>query len=252
MSGEREKEKEKNDEEESLDHFYHRHPLTLSEVGWRSGRCDGCRRYIYPGEIAYVCRENCSYPILHEECAEMPRQIRLALHPQHTLIQKEVMYIPKCAVCGTSIMCIGYYCATSDLCGFQVHVGCAQDIGVLQSCIDHPSHPHQMTLLWRPGRSCLSRCDACGTIEKGNSYICIICQYWIHESCAKLSTIEFYHHRNHPLSLVYRLPQEYIKFNFKCDICYKALLPRYWAYHCEICRYVVHIKCATKMSSDKT
>ncbi|KAH6794851.1 hypothetical protein C2S52_005328 [Perilla frutescens var. hirtella] len=182
----------------------------------------------------------------------MPREIRLAAHPQHTLIQKEMMYVPKCEICRSQIERIGYYCTSSDPCRFQVHVGCAQNLSVVKSFTDHPSHPHQLTLLWRPGRSTSLRCDACGTVQKGNSYICIDCQYWIHESCAALPPTGDFHHHHHPLSLIYHLPLEYIKFDFECRICFKALLPRHWVYGCQTCRYVVHINCAITASPAST
>lgn len=247
-----EKQKEKEDPEDViLDHFYHSHPLGLAVVGNHSGRCYGCRKYIYPKETAYRCRKQCWYPILHEECAEMPREITLSMHPQHTLIQKEVWHIPTCQLCKKDIIRIGYYCTTSDRCGFQVHVGCAQNIAAVRSSMDHPSHPHQLTQLWRPGRSCYFRCDACGIVQKGSSYICSDCQYWIHESCATLPTTkDFPHLHRHPLSLAFHVPPEYIRFDFQCHVCYKDLLPRYWVYHCKTCRYVVHIKCATGNISD--
>ncbi|KAH6796532.1 hypothetical protein C2S52_021086 [Perilla frutescens var. hirtella] len=190
----------------------------------------------------------------------MPREIKHSLHP-HTLIQKEVWNIPTCAICEEDIVRIGYYCSISDSCNFQIHVGCAQSAAVVQrsaggerSRMNHPSHPqHELTLLWRPGRSCLFRCDACNTVQKGSSYICIVCQYWIHESCAALpATLQYHHHRDHPLSLAYQLPLEYIKYNFKCDACFKDLLPIYWVYHCALCRYVVHINCAMKTSPAAT
>ncbi|KAH6819569.1 hypothetical protein C2S51_003172 [Perilla frutescens var. frutescens] len=184
----------------------------------------------------------------------MPREIRLAAHPQHTLIQREMRgwRTPKCAVCEKDIDWIRYDCISSDPCGFQVHVGCAQNLSVVKSSMDHPSHPHQLTLLWRPGRSASLRCDACGTVQKGNSYICIDCQYWIHESCAALPPTGDFHHHHHPLSLIYHLPLEYIKFDFKCGICFKVLHPRYWVYGCQTCRYVVHINCAITASPAST
>ncbi|XP_047952294.1 uncharacterized protein LOC125197814 [Salvia hispanica] len=114
----------------------------------------------------------------------------------------------------------------------------------------HPSHPrHELTLLWKPGRAASLRCDACGAIHRGNSYFCTLCQYCISQSCAALpASLDRHHLHNHPLSLAYRLPLEYLKYHFKCDVCLKVLLPRYWVYHCRICRYVAHLNCTISTS----
>ncbi|XP_047958374.1 uncharacterized protein LOC125203906 [Salvia hispanica] len=60
-----------------------------------------------------------------------------------------------------------------------------------------------------------------------------------------LKTIEREDH-DHNLSLSFCVPLEYIRFNYKCDVCSKYFMPTYWIYHCELCRYVVHLKCAFK------
>lgn len=253
-----EKEKEKKEEEATLDHILHEHPLILTKLDG-NGLCYGCRRCIFSGETAYVCVAKCWGLKFHEECAEMPPEVTLSFHPQHTLVQKKFCgSVAPCAVCETNIQIFGYSCSSSGSCKFQIHMGCVQSADIIhvaagdqsRSCMKHPSHPqHELTLLWRPGRAGSLRCDACGTLQRGNSCICIVCQYWIHESCAALpATVNHHHLHNHPLSLVYRLPREYIKFKYTCDVCYKDLLPKYWVYHCRICRYVVHIKCATTSS----
>lgn len=96
-------------------------------------------------------------------------------------------------------------------------------------------------------------CDACGTTEKGNSYICSICHYLIHESCASLPiTAHFHNHVQHSLSLGFYLPREYVMYSYTCAICSKTLPQTQWVYHCKLYRYVVHIKCALNMSDAAT
>ncbi|XP_042009693.1 uncharacterized protein LOC121759369 [Salvia splendens] len=61
-------------------------------------------------------------------------------------------------------------------------------MGERSSFTKHPSHPqHHLKLLWRPGHGASIRCDACGVIHRGNSYICTVCQYIINETCAALA-----------------------------------------------------------------
>ncbi|XP_042063321.1 uncharacterized protein LOC121807180 isoform X2 [Salvia splendens] len=236
-----------------LDHPIHKHPLYLTKFdGTGRNQCEGCLRCFFYGEAIYVCTHHCSYPLLHEACAEMPREITLSLHPQHTLIQKQSYYI--CAVCDSGIN-FGYCCSISS-CRFDIHPVCTRSIEVMgaseRSCIKHPSHPHhELTLLWRPGHAAWIRCDACGIIHRGSSYLCILCQYSINETYAALpTTLDRHHLHDHQLSLAYGLPLEYIEYHLEeCQVCYKELLPKYWVYHCGLCKYVAHIDCALSTSA---
>ncbi|XP_047937709.1 uncharacterized protein LOC125185249 [Salvia hispanica] len=80
---------------------------------------------------------------------------------------------------------------------------------------------------------------------RGDSYTCNICNYWIHERCALLPESKDFPHHHHPLSLAFSLPPEYIRYEFDCAICNTTLPLRRWVYHCHLCRYVVHLNCAT-------
>lgn len=165
---------------------------------------------------------------------------------------------PACAVCDRIVCDLGYTC-TDPSCMFRIHVGCAPSTGVIKSLDDrekqsmkHDSHPeHELRMLRRSDRSCSFRCDACGTIERGNSYVCSVCQYWIHESCALLvPKLEKENLHHHPLFLSFHLPKKYIHFEYNCDICQKNLFLKHWVYHCESCGYVAYLKCAINASSD--
>ncbi|KAH6763560.1 hypothetical protein C2S52_020993 [Perilla frutescens var. hirtella] len=131
-----------------------------------------------------------------------------------------------------------------------MHIGCADNGGVMNDIIRHRCHPkHELQLLRR--RSSF-KCDACGTKKLGNSYLCITCAYWIHSRCASLpDTMEREDH-HHSLSLSFDVPSEYIDFKYKCEVCHQQFLPKYWIYNCHLCRYAVHIKCAFKKSPHAT
>ncbi|KAL1538116.1 hypothetical protein AAHA92_26898 [Salvia divinorum] len=254
MSG-KEKNIEMDEEKEMVDHWSHEHPLTLLETHGRD-YCYGCERRLGSGEQAYGCiASGCEYSnLLHEECAAVAREIGHSLHhPQHILIQRHPLDLRFCDICGRMISSIGYKC-TSSGCWFQMHLRCAQGNGVIDATtrdgqqrrdtIRHPSHPsHELKLL---RRRCSFKCDACGTKRGGNSYTCTTaaCQYWIHERCASLPrNIERGDHP-HSLSVSFYVPQEYVRFDYKCDVCSISFLPNYWIYHCSLCRYIVHVKCA--------
>ena len=241
---------------EMVDHWSHEHPLTLVET--RGGDyCYGCQLRFSSGEQAYGCSiDGCEYSkLLHGECAAMAREIRdPSHHPQHILTQRHEPDLWSCGICERIIWSIGYKC-TSVECSFEMHLRCAQAKGVIgaatrdvddeerRTIIRHPSHPNHVLRPLR--RRCSFKCDACGTTRKDSSYTCTndACEYWIHEKCASLPQSFKREDHHHFLSLSFHVPYEYLNFNYKCDVCNTYLLPNYWIYHCQICRFIVHIKC---------
>ncbi|XP_047959479.1 uncharacterized protein LOC125204789 isoform X2 [Salvia hispanica] len=237
--------------------------------------CNACGT-IHSGSW-YVCTtDGCGYRI-HQRCASLPQIIKREYHPhslslsyhlpqEYTNISIRLVYkIFRCYICQMSILpeCWIYYCQicryivhitcafNEPLCWFKMHLRCAQGGGVIDdedqrcSAIHHPSHPcHELKLL---RRRCSFKCDACCTTRKeSSSYTCTNddCQYWIHEKCASLPQSFKREDHHHSLSLSFEVPFEYLIFNYKCDVCNTYLLPSYWIYHCQICRFIVHVKCA--------
>ncbi|XP_057767525.1 uncharacterized protein LOC130987844 [Salvia miltiorrhiza] len=257
------REKEREMEKESFPHVLHKHPLSLipnpaaeTDNSWFTW-CYGCWRYFLPGDAAYGCSQRCRFDlVLHKECMEMPREIRHPLHPSHslTLTLQQPLYVAtrSCAVCEVSLRYGQLFYKCSGGCEWWIHLRCTGDFDAAVvddvPTMKHPSHPqHQL----RFSKKTISCCDACGASHKGNSYICTICDYWIHESCALLLvSAHFPHHRpDHSLSLAFNPPYEYLRYEFVCAICSGTLPMRRWVYHCQLCRYVVHINCATNTSS---
>ncbi|CAK9143413.1 unnamed protein product [Ilex paraguariensis] len=65
-------------------HFSHDHPLNFKDVQKNEGTdvlCYGCKKPIL--DHAYCCRE-CDY-FLHKSCAELNREIKDPIHPEHLL-----------------------------------------------------------------------------------------------------------------------------------------------------------------------
>ncbi|CAK9145906.1 unnamed protein product [Ilex paraguariensis] len=129
----------------------------------------------------------------------------------------------KCHACGNFCRRLTYHCS---LCEFYIHPLCVFQ----ERTLKHESHEHILTLFQRPA---LFDCDACGMKVEGVSYVCIDCQFWIHNSCALLpsSLINSGHHP-HSLNLAYSLPLESSNFTHDCNICAKKVKPLYWAYSC--------------------
>lgn len=229
------------EEEKTIVSHFHDHPLTLAETR-RGGECHDCERLITSGGLAYVCSKKCGYQgLLHEECGEMTIKIRHPSHPQHILARG---YASRCAICRKQETHMGYHCTILE-CEFQIHTRCMLDNNdELGRATLHRSHPqHELRLL---KRICLFRCDACGIKHTGKSYICTSCEYWVHHSCASLPEAFKREDHDHLLSLSFCVLLEYIEFDFKCEVCHKDLLGRFWIYHCRLCRYAVHISCIFK------
>nr|GEV83790.1 hypothetical protein [Tanacetum cinerariifolium] len=109
--------------------------------------------------------------------------------------------------------------------------------------LEHEGHPeHTLTLQIRPAAIL---CDACKTEEKDLFYLCDSCDFCIHKTCTSLaSTLGIPHHANHPLVLVYSLPEKFYNYSYYCELCDIYIRRDEWLYHCANCRYFAHIKCA--------
>ncbi|KAL1534306.1 hypothetical protein AAHA92_30495 [Salvia divinorum] len=241
--------------EDTILHILHEHPLSLMTLIPDSAKkidympwCYGCWRFFIPEDATYGCSIRCGFDgLLHKECVEQPREIMHPLHPSHplTLYKPEDLFkSTKCAVCGEDVYGLRYRCSQGGCDGLWIHTGCAGFHADKQPQMEHPSHPHQLRF---SKKLTVFPCDACGSNEKGNSYICTVCDYSVHQSCALLPLSAHFprHHPAHPLSLAFALPTEYIRYDFDCAICSSTLPLRRWVYHCHLCRYVVHLNCAT-------
>ncbi|XP_047937923.1 uncharacterized protein LOC125185436 [Salvia hispanica] len=248
-------------EDEIYDHVSHQHPLGLIPESARKGKyshlCYGCWRVILPGEATYGCSLRCGFEwFLHKECMEMPREIMHPIHPSHPLTLADIhsnSKFKKCAVCkGTEVAGLGYRC--SQACdGFWIHMECSEgfeDKDEKQPPLAHPSHPQHELRFTKKTRWCPFPCDACGATEKGDSYICTLCDYWIHQSCALLPPSADFPHHHHSLSLAFSTPRQYIMNKFDCGVCNTTLPLTRWVYHCRLCSYVVHVNCATSTFVD--
>uniref|UniRef100_A0A5B7ABQ0 Phorbol-ester/DAG-type domain-containing protein n=1 Tax=Davidia involucrata TaxID=16924 RepID=A0A5B7ABQ0_DAVIN len=228
-----------------LEHRSHKHPLILHEAQKGEAQlpdlCFVCgKRILGP---AYICSQQCSFH-LHKMCAELPEKIEHPKHPQHSLILHIEPYdidcsweYKECTVCQESWKEFTYHC--SD-CKFHLCISCSLE--VKERRIVHGSHQHPLNLLNMPASF---NCDACNIkSEDTSSYVCTACPFWIHERCASLPSTMTSSAHHHPLTLAYSLPLKYSKFEYRCQICSKRVVPTYWVYYCPRCRYFAHVNCA--------
>ncbi|CDP10062.1 unnamed protein product [Coffea canephora] len=227
---------------EELKHFSHeQHLLKILEKAEtdeivQKSICYGCGAPVL-SEPTYSCKE-CSI-FLHRRCAEVPKDISHAMHPQHrlTLLEKPPNKegICDCKGCGQSWGHFTYHCNT---CNFNLDVSCATEDRKLK----HPPHAHTLKFVPKPVKF---ECHACWERKKDVSYLCTSsrCPYWIHEKCASSPTIKKRKDHDHPLSLAYYLSDDYIAYEFSCDVCDKMIKPNDWNYYCGPCRHFVRLTC---------
>lgn len=59
------------------------------------------------------------------------------------------------------------------------------------------------------------------------------------------------HDHQHPLALVFSLPEEKEDGSyFLCGVCNTTFKEEFWAYRCKDCDYVTHLECATHIEAD--
>ncbi|PWA36323.1 C1-like protein [Artemisia annua] len=226
---------------EQINHFSHKkHPLklingeTIVGVGFKSGEneekpvavnCFACEEPILPIGSAYACTKCHFY--LHKSCAQLPLTINLA-----SLYQEPLRLINyrktgdtdfNCDVCCLKHLGHGLcYSQSSHKAALTACINCCAIEIARKSEADaikkeamvklqHKGHPrHTLTLQLRPAAIL---CDACKSEEKDMFYLCDACDFWIHKRCTSLaSTLDLPHHPNHPLVLVYSLPENFYKY----------------------------------------
>ncbi|KAL7595354.1 hypothetical protein Lser_V15G30181 [Lactuca serriola] len=258
---------------EEINHFSHKnHPLKLINSETIVGSsfdggdkkpqvigCYACEKPISSG-FAYACLQ-CRY-FLHKSCALLPPTINDPSLYHHPLTLTDLKHIkPRswfCNMCGIQKKPSGFaytsveqhntlfkFIACIDCCVVEIARRAEADAIKEEAKIkvQHEGHPkHTLTLQLRPASFL---CDACNAKDEGLFYECDTCDFWIHKSCVSLApTIILPHHPNHPLVLVYSLPEKFFNFLYYCEFCNKYIRRNLWLYQCANCRYFVHIKCA--------
>ena len=87
-------------------------------------------------------------------------------------------------------------------------------------------------------------CNGCGEEIKGSSFFCRICDFYLHNSCAKLpQKLPQPLHKKHPLVL--QKTSRHDGGTSKCNHCNSVCLEFF--YHCPLCKFVLDIKCASSL-----
>ncbi|XP_010525011.1 PREDICTED: uncharacterized protein LOC104802891 [Tarenaya hassleriana] len=107
-----------------------------------------------------------------------------------------------------------------------------------------PVHRHPLT----PWDMSGSRCSMCFRTEDSSSiiegYLCRTCFPGFHKDCAE-SPLKLPHPPHPPHSLSLRPPADTEASSETCSCCGERLGGG-WVYHCPICRFIIHLRCAKK------
>ncbi|KAF7851827.1 hypothetical protein BT93_L2601 [Corymbia citriodora subsp. variegata] len=220
-----------------IQHFSHGDSLILTEVIDEDKElwCRACKRRCLSN--AYSC-DSCQF-FLHESCAELQQELCHQVH-SHTLklcptVDDDAGL--SCDFCGEIFHGFVYQC---DECRFQLDVICAQQLPPSESGdqkeMDHFGHRHPLTPCTRKDQDEIFKCRACDKSCLGQVYGCERCEYFLHESCAKLP-LEWEHlcPGQHPLKLQ-------VAMYHYCDLCAKRI--EGYMYSCEQCNFALDVLCA--------
>ncbi|CAL9232485.1 unnamed protein product [Arabidopsis halleri] len=221
----------------------HHHKLTIlkEEIEFE---CDAkCEKIGYG--FPYKCHE-CDLAF-HVDCvwnpseAKHPSEVNHPYHPLHPLKlytgQPPDYSDRKCRLCSGGIDDrLFYHCSA---CNFSLDLHCVQ-YPPPQSVLDLKVHAHQ--LIFRPRLDSFT-CNACGLSGDRSPYICVHCDFMIHQECLALPRLININRHDHRVSRTSVLGV----VNSVCGVCRQKVNWTWGGYSCQKCpRYVVHSKCATR------
>ncbi|XP_052482162.1 uncharacterized protein LOC105782279 isoform X2 [Gossypium raimondii] len=256
---------EYSDEEYTIQHFTHAHPLKLVHSNQKDEViCSICEELCSSSSSSsstYGCME-CKF-FLHKSCMKsIPRQlINHRIHPC-TLIFITCPYdFYECDCCGEDIVPgMKFSCGACDL---DLHVKCAlfpstdsEDAKEIQ----HFSHPHTLALVQNDEEyGSEPRCVACGQIclAPAPTFRCSrsCSHFFLHKSCYVKLPYKYYKikhpsHPDHPLTITSLPYNDHIR---TCDACCRGIDSTLLAYSCREyeCKFNLHLDCYKVLASIK-
>ncbi|PWA91120.1 cysteine/Histidine-rich C1 domain family protein [Artemisia annua] len=159
----------------------------------------------------------------------------------HTLtflpkVSENIFGIFDCKIC--HLPCNGFAYGCTE-CEYYIDVNC----GFIPDEITHEAHPDP--ILSRCKGRMKEPCVACGSCSTDDIYFsCRSCDFYLHSGCA-LFLPRIIHHKldKHPMRLTYG-PVENHKSEYFCEVCEEKFDPNWWFYHCHVCAYSLHTRCA--------
>ncbi|KAH1030447.1 hypothetical protein J1N35_042621 [Gossypium stocksii] len=242
------------DEECTIQHFTHAHPLKLVDSNQKDEViCSICQELCSFSFSTYGCME-CEF-FLHKSCMKsIPRQlINHRIHPCTLIFITYPYRSYECDCCGEHIVPGMKFCCGA--CDLNLHVKCAlfptvdsEDAKEIQ----HFCHPHTLALVQNDEEyGSEPRCVACAQIclAPTPTFRCSrsCSHFFLHKSCfVKLPynsyKVKHPSHSKHPLTITSLPNNDHIR---TCDACCRGIDSTLLAYSCQEyeCKFNLHLDC---------
>ena len=222
----------------TIDHFSHEHLLYKIEdeddIRDGSMRCEACVRPIF-SETHYTCME-CDF-IIHETCANLPRQKRLWLSTNMFYLKvnndDRTKSLFRCGACETTSD--GFKYETEGPMPVSLDLRCAS---LISSYCDYECHPHTLFLTTMDK----GFCGGCKLL-KNHVLRCTEseCDFYLCWACATLPKKIKRKGDEHFLFL--RHGEKEATGKYWCEVCETVLDPQKWFYTCHVSGVTFHIQC---------
>ncbi|XP_010525013.1 PREDICTED: uncharacterized protein LOC104802893 [Tarenaya hassleriana] len=109
--------------------------------------------------------------------------------------------------------------------------------------VKFPYHPHPLTHFNNISELECHMCFSKPNSSRIEGYMCTVCfECNLHKECVE-SPLEIHHHPYHPPHPLSLRPLSPSESSDTCSCCGKRL-GRGWVYHCPICSFIIHLRCA--------
>ncbi|KAH0852828.1 LOW QUALITY PROTEIN: hypothetical protein HID58_093669 [Brassica napus] len=257
-------------QEKREDHVCYICDSKIQNLSYRCEMCDfhmdlHCAKYpppdMHPHKLTFVkelsafhCSAKCGKTsadavAFHVECVWHPAALEHSTevnHPYHSLHPLKLFKGPppdysdgKCRLCGRKVdKELFYHCSS---CNFTLDWRCVVNPPP-QSLLNLKAHDHQLKLL---PRLLSFTCNACGLKGDRSPYMCVQCDFMIHQGCLGLPRVININRHDHRVSRTLLLGDG--AMNSVCEVCHKKVDWTCGGFSCQTCpNYVVHSKCATR------
>nr|AAC18924.1 hypothetical protein [Arabidopsis thaliana] len=214
--------------------------------------------------LTYIC-PICDF-VAHSDCIYIPQTIRISRHHHRVSFISSLPFEEKsCGVCRQMLDSDygAYICKGCS--GFVAHIRCAlrsdiwdgkelegvpeeveeDDVESFKRIADgvilHFSHRHHLYFEISGVYNGNKFCQACALpVNEGNLYVCVGCDFILHETCADAPRRKVHPLHPHPLKLIF-----YEDNCFHCKACWRTSTA--FGYRCinHNCKYMIDIVCAS-------